>query len=411
MQSASATQAPVIEAVRVPPSACSTSQSTVIWRSPSASRSSVARSERPIRRWISTVRPFCLPAEASRRVRSSVARGSMPYSAVTQPRPWPLSQGGSRSSSVAVTSTWVSPNLTMQEPSAYLTTPRSSDTARSSSGARRLGRMGNPPRNQQCCGLAVLVGGGSGQRQGLWPHSVRSNGCLSAAPGMDKIRAAVAGVSMVAHHDPIGLIAPHAGLAQLNERSRDIFRQIVESYLATGEPVGSRNISRLIAVPLSPASVRNVMSDLEQLGLIYAPHTSAGRLPTELGLRFFVDALMQVGDLTEPERQSIQTQLASVGKAQSVEAALGRGLDAAVRPDPGRGGGAHRQIQFAAEAYRIRAAGAGAGAGGAGRRGWPGREPRADAAAGRSLVGADRSHQFSQCADPGANAGGGAPRT
>src|SRR5712672_141077 len=131
---------------------------------------------------------------------------------------------------------------------------------------------------------------------------------------------------IVAHHDPIGLIAPHAGLAQLNERSRDIFRQIVESYLATGEPVGSRNISRLIAVPLSPASVRNVMSDLEQLGLIYAPHTSAGRLPTELGLRFFVDALMQVGDLTEPERQSIQSQLTSVGKGQSVEAALGEAL-------------------------------------------------------------------------------------
>jgi len=130
----------------------------------------------------------------------------------------------------------------------------------------------------------------------------------------------------VVHHDPIGLISPHAGLAQLNERSREIFRQIVESYLATGEPVGSRNISRLITVPLSPASVRNVMSDLEQLGLIYAPHTSAGRLPTELGLRFFVDALMQVGDLTEPERQSIQQQLSSVGRSQTVEAALGEAL-------------------------------------------------------------------------------------
>jgi heat-inducible transcriptional repressor len=131
----------------------------------------------------------------------------------------------------------------------------------------------------------------------------------------------------LAHHDPIGqLITPNSGLAQLNERSRDIFRQIVENYLATGEPVGSRNISRLISVPLSPASVRNVMSDLEQLGLIYAPHTSAGRLPTELGLRFFVDALMQVGDLTEPERQSIETQLKSVGAAQSVEAALSEAL-------------------------------------------------------------------------------------
>jgi heat-inducible transcriptional repressor len=130
----------------------------------------------------------------------------------------------------------------------------------------------------------------------------------------------------LAHHDPISLITPYAGLAQLNERSRDIFRQIVESYLATGEPVGSRNVSRLIALPLSPASVRNVMADLEQLGLIYAPHTSAGRLPTELGLRFFVDALMQIGDLTEAERQSIQSQLASVGRAQSVEAALGEAL-------------------------------------------------------------------------------------
>ncbi|MGO4713603.1 heat-inducible transcriptional repressor HrcA [Bradyrhizobium sp. 2TAF24] len=128
-------------------------------------------------------------------------------------------------------------------------------------------------------------------------------------------------------HDPIGhLITPREGLAQLNERSRDIFRQIVESYLATGEPVGSRNISRLITLPLSPASVRNVMSDLETLGLIYAPHTSAGRLPTELGLRFFVDALMQVGEPSEPERQSIEAQLATVNKAQSVEAALEEAL-------------------------------------------------------------------------------------
>ena len=130
----------------------------------------------------------------------------------------------------------------------------------------------------------------------------------------------------MAHHDPIHLMAPPAGLALLNERSRDIFRQIVESYLATGEPVGSRNVSRLIAVPLSPASVRNVMADLEQLGLIYARHTSAGRLPTELGLRFFIDALMQLGDLTQEERQTIQSQLASVGRSQSVEAVLGEAL-------------------------------------------------------------------------------------
>ena len=117
---------------------------------------------------------------------------------------------------------------------------------------------------------------------------------------------------------PIG--ATQVSLAQLNERSRDIFRQIVESYLATGEPVGSRNISRLITTPLSPASVRNVMSDLEQLGLVYAPHTSAGRLPTETGLRFFVDALMEIGDLGEADRREMEAKVAAAGK--SMEAVL-----------------------------------------------------------------------------------------
>src|SRR5437870_13838102 len=117
----------------------------------------------------------------------------------------------------------------------------------------------------------------------------------------------------MSHDVPIG--KSHVSVAQLNDRSRDIFRQIVESYLATGEPVGSRNLSRLISTPLSPASVRNVMPDLEQLGLIYAPHSSAGRLPTELDLRFFVDALMQVGDLNESERRQIESQVAGAGKA------------------------------------------------------------------------------------------------
>jgi heat-inducible transcriptional repressor len=125
----------------------------------------------------------------------------------------------------------------------------------------------------------------------------------------------------VATHDvPIG--ANQIGLAQLNERSREIFRQVVESYLATGEPVGSRNLSRIIPMTLSPASVRNVMSDLEQAGLVYAPHTSAGRLPTEKGLRFFVDALMQIGDLTENDRQAIEAQVAASGQAKSVETVL-----------------------------------------------------------------------------------------
>lgn len=118
------------------------------------------------------------------------------------------------------------------------------------------------------------------------------------------------------------LTATQLSLAQLNERSREIFRQIVESYLATGEPVGSRNLSRILPMTLSPASVRNVMSDLEQLGLVYAPHTSAGRLPTETGLRFFVDALMQIGDLTEHDRKAIEAQVAGAGQSKSLEAVL-----------------------------------------------------------------------------------------
>jgi heat-inducible transcriptional repressor len=125
---------------------------------------------------------------------------------------------------------------------------------------------------------------------------------------------------MATHDVPIGV--NQIGLAQLNERSREIFRQVVESYLATGEPVGSRNLSRIIPMTLSPASVRNVMSDLEQLGLVYAPHTSAGRLPTEKGLRFFVDALMQIGDLTENDRRAIEAQVAASGQAKSVETVL-----------------------------------------------------------------------------------------
>jgi heat-inducible transcriptional repressor len=97
--------------------------------------------------------------------------------------------------------------------------------------------------------------------------------------------------------------------APLDDRSREIFRRIVESYLESGEPVGSRSLSRLLPMSLSPASIRNVMSDLEELGLIYAPHVSAGRLPTQSGLRFFVDAFMQVGDLSQEERTSIERQI------------------------------------------------------------------------------------------------------
>ena len=111
-------------------------------------------------------------------------------------------------------------------------------------------------------------------------------------------------------------------IARLNDRSRTILRQIVESYLVTGEPVGSRNLSRALPMTLSPASIRNIMSDLEQAGLIFAPHTSAGRLPTESGLRLFVDGLLEVGNLTSDERRQIEAQI-SVQRAKSLDQVLG----------------------------------------------------------------------------------------
>ena len=110
------------------------------------------------------------------------------------------------------------------------------------------------------------------------------------------------------------------GVMDLNERSREILRRVVETYLETGEPVGSRFLSRLLPMSLSAASIRNVMSDLEALGLIFSPHTSAGRMPTEAGLRMFVDGLLEIGDLSDEERISIERQVA--GSHKSVEDVL-----------------------------------------------------------------------------------------
>ncbi len=111
-------------------------------------------------------------------------------------------------------------------------------------------------------------------------------------------------------------------LMDMDERSRTIFRDIVETYLATGEPVGSRNIARQLPITLSPASVRNVMSDLDALGLIYAPHTSAGRMPTQTGLRLFVDGLLQVGELSENERGQIKARMTGQPQDMGIEDVL-----------------------------------------------------------------------------------------
>jgi heat-inducible transcriptional repressor len=104
------------------------------------------------------------------------------------------------------------------------------------------------------------------------------------------------------------------GLGALDERARAIFRRVVETYLETGDPVGSRTLS-LGGVQLSPASIRNTMQDLTSMGLLSSPHTSAGRMPTHAGLRLFVDGLMEVGDLSEAERLAIDARLAPRGRS------------------------------------------------------------------------------------------------
>src|ERR1700751_669567 len=102
-------------------------------------------------------------------------------------------------------------------------------------------------------------------------------------------------------------------LAELDERAREIFRRIVESYLETGDPVGSRTLSRT-GLSRPPASIRNTMQDLTQLGLLGAPHISAGRLPTHAGLRLFVDGLLEVGDLADADQREIEARLISHGR-------------------------------------------------------------------------------------------------
>jgi len=92
-------------------------------------------------------------------------------------------------------------------------------------------------------------------------------------------------------------------------------REIVEQYVATGEPVGSRTLSRRLPFALSPATIRNVMSDLTDAGLLFAPHTSAGRLPTERGLRLFVDGLLQFGALEDGEQEAISLALEARGRS------------------------------------------------------------------------------------------------
>ncbi len=111
--------------------------------------------------------------------------------------------------------------------------------------------------------------------------------------------------------DRFPLSTPVATLSDMSDRSREVFRRLVETYLDTGEPVGSRTLSRTLSQSVSAATIRNVMQDLEYLGLLDSPHVSAGRIPTQLGLRLFVDGILEIGDLAENERSEIERSLSA----------------------------------------------------------------------------------------------------
>jgi len=113
---------------------------------------------------------------------------------------------------------------------------------------------------------------------------------------------------------------------ELTDRARDVFRIVVDSYLATGSPVGSRTISQRSALNLSPASIRGVMQDLEEAGLLAAPHVSAGRMPTESGLRLFVDGMMHAMEPSAQERAAIEAQAGTIGPVEEALAGTAAAL-------------------------------------------------------------------------------------
>ncbi len=128
-------------------------------------------------------------------------------------------------------------------------------------------------------------------------------------------------------------------LAQMNDRSREVFRRVVEGYLESGDPVGSRTLTRTMSEKVSAATVRNVMQDLEYLGLLGSPHVSAGRIPTQMGLRMFVDGLLEIGDLTSEDRDMIdasadgQTEVSSLlDRVSSTLSGITRGASLVLAP-------------------------------------------------------------------------------
>lgn len=113
-------------------------------------------------------------------------------------------------------------------------------------------------------------------------------------------------------------------IEEMNDRSREVFRRVVEAYLETGAPVGSRSLSRTMSQQVSAATIRNVMQDLEEMGLLGHPHVSAGRVPTQAGLRLFVDGLLEVGSMTGEDRERLESTVTAPSRSGDVTSALDR---------------------------------------------------------------------------------------
>jgi len=152
----------------------------------------------------------------------------------------------------------------------------------------------------------------------------------------------------------MSLIASNLSLTDLDSRARNVFRDIVETYLETGLPVGSRRLALSGDLNLSPASIRNTMAELTRYGLLAAPHVSAGRIPTQIGLRLFVDGLLEIGDISSVERHSIEKRMRAGGRdseqifeqASTLLAGLAGGAGLVLAPEEDQDSGELKHVEF-----------------------------------------------------------------
>ena len=155
------------------------------------------------------------------------------------------------------------------------------------------------------------------------------------------------------YRDAMSLVPEHFSLSDLDMRTRRIFKDIVESYLETGQPVGSRTLSLSGGQQLSPATIRNTMSDLMRLGLLQSPHKSAGRLPSQMGLRLFVDGLLEIGELPSQDRDGLERSLSLAQdphkvfeQASTLLAGLAGGAGLVLTPEDVAKGDAVKHVEF-----------------------------------------------------------------